>query len=42
MSASTIDPDAAERKRLWIWLVAAVLALVLFFAVLNWSVLRFG
>ena len=37
MSDSTIHPDAAERKRFWIWLVAALLALLLLFWVVKWT-----
>jgi len=36
MSDSTIHPDSAERKRFWIWLVAALLALIFLFGVVKW------
>ena len=37
MGESTADTGSSERRRLWVWLVAALLALLLFILVIKWT-----
>ena len=37
MNASVIGPDAANRKRFWLWLVAALLAIAFLLLILGWT-----
>ncbi len=37
MRGSAITSEEAGRRRLWFWLVAALLALLLLFGVLKWT-----
>ena len=37
MNASVIGPDAANRKRFWLWLVAALLAIAFLLLILRWT-----
>jgi len=37
MGASAIRGEEAGQKRLWFWLLAALLALLLLFGVLKWT-----